>query len=76
MLYHWYELGHAALRPARVAADSCRMFLTIRFNPLTHTPVGRSAVAACEVFERATRRYAKPEFGIADHQGRRPRRWQ
>ena len=34
-------------------------------NPLSHTPVGRSAVAACEVFERATRRYAKPDFGIA-----------
>jgi poly(3-hydroxybutyrate) depolymerase len=34
-------------------------------NPLTHTPVGRSAIAACEVFERATRRYPKPEFGIS-----------
>ena len=65
MLYHWYELGRAAFRPARAAADSCRLFFN-PLNPLTHTPIGRSAVAACEVFERATRRYQKPAFGI-DH---------
>ena len=63
MLYHWYELGRAAFRPARAAADSCRLFFN-PFNPLSHTPAGRSAIAACEVFERATRRYSKPEFGI------------
>jgi len=64
VLYHWYELGRAAFRPARAAAHSCRAFFN-PLNPLTHTPVGRSAIAACEVFERATRRYPKPEFGIA-----------
>jgi poly(3-hydroxybutyrate) depolymerase len=64
VLYHWYELGRAAFRPARAAADSCRLFFH-PLNPLTHTPVGRSAVAACEVFERATRRYDKPRFSIA-----------
>ena len=37
---------------------------------MTHTPVGRSAVAACEVFERATRRYPKPEFAISHTQVR------
>ncbi len=63
MLYHWYELGRAAFRPARAAAHSCRVFFN-PFNPLTHTAVGRSTIAACEVFERATRRYPKPEFGI------------
>ena len=64
MLYHWYELGHAAVKPARVAADGCRLFFNNPFNPLTHTAVGRHAAAACEVFERTTRRYAKPEFGL------------
>jgi poly(3-hydroxybutyrate) depolymerase len=64
VLYHWFELGRAALRPARAAADSCRLFFN-PFNPLSHTPLGRSAVAACEVFERATRHYQKPAFGIA-----------
>ncbi|MGE0765798.1 MAG: polyhydroxyalkanoate depolymerase [Hyphomicrobiaceae bacterium] len=65
MLYHWYELGHAAVRPARVAADSCRLMLTNPFNPLTHTSIGRHAAAALEVFERTTRRYDKPSFGLA-----------
>ena len=64
MRIHWYELGHAAVKPARVAADGCRLFFNNPFNPLTHTAVGRHAAAACEVFERTTRRYAKPEFGL------------
>jgi poly(3-hydroxybutyrate) depolymerase len=33
-------------------------------NPLTHTPLGRSAAAGWELFELATRRYAKPKFNI------------
>jgi poly(3-hydroxybutyrate) depolymerase len=65
MLYHWYELGHAAVRPVRVAADSCRLLLRNPFNPLTHTSIGRQAAAALEVFERTTRRYDKPEFGLS-----------
>ncbi len=68
MLYHWYELSHAAVRPARVAADSYRLFFNNPFNPLSHTSVGRHAVAACEVFERTTRRYDKPCFGLTETQ--------
>ena len=64
MLYHWYELGHAAVRPARVAADSYRMMLSHPFNPMTHTSAGRHAAAALEVFERTTRRYEKPSFRV------------
>jgi poly(3-hydroxybutyrate) depolymerase len=64
LLYHWYLAGHAAVKPARAAADSYKMFFKHPFNPLTHTSVGRSAAAACEVFERTTRRYDKPVFGI------------
>jgi poly(3-hydroxybutyrate) depolymerase len=63
LLYHWYELGRAAVRPARFAVDSYRLFFN-PLNPWTHTTFGRNAVAACEVFERATRRYPKPDFGI------------
>jgi poly(3-hydroxybutyrate) depolymerase len=63
LLYHWYELGRAAVRPARFAADSMRLFFN-PLNPWTHTTMGRNAIAACEVFERATRRYPKPSFGI------------
>lgn len=65
MLYHWFELGHVAMRPARATADSFRLFFNNPWNPLTHTMAGRHAAAACEVFERTTRRYVKPEFGLA-----------
>jgi poly(3-hydroxybutyrate) depolymerase len=64
VLYHLYEMSHAALRPARAVAESVRYIFESPFNPLTHTPVGRHAAAACEVFERTTRRYDKPVFGI------------
>ncbi len=64
MLYSWYELGHAAVRPARAACYSTKMFFDHPFNPWSQTMVGRGTSAACEVFERTTRRYPKPEFGI------------
>lgn len=64
MLYHWYEMGHVALKPARAVAESCRYIVENPFNPLKHTSVGRHAIAACEVFERTTRRYTKPIFGL------------
>lgn len=64
MLYHWYEFGHAAVKPARVAANHFKLFFDNPFNPLTHTHVGRQAAAVCEVFERTTRRYEKPTFGL------------
>jgi len=66
LLYQWYELGHAAVRPARAAADTYHALLTNPFNPLAHSQVGQHAAAACEVFERTTRRYDKPEFGISE----------
>jgi len=64
LLYHLFEMGHVAVRPARYTADAYRMFFNNPFNPLAHTAIGRSAAAACEVFERTTRRYSKPTFGI------------
>jgi poly(3-hydroxybutyrate) depolymerase len=64
MLYHWYELGHAAVGPARIAADSYRRLLSHPLNPLGQTSVARHTAAALEVFERTTRRYDKPTFGI------------
>ncbi len=62
--YHLYELNHAALSPLRAAADATRLYFKNPLNPLSHTPLGRSVAAAAELFERTTRRYAKPEFGI------------
>jgi poly(3-hydroxybutyrate) depolymerase len=62
--YQFYEWQHAALSPYRVAADATRLLFRNPVNPLAHTVVGRTMVAAAEMFERSTRRYGKPEFGI------------
>lgn len=62
--YHLYELNHAVVSPFRAAADAARLYFQSPLNPLAHTPFGRNMAAAAELFERSTRRYGKPEFGI------------
>ena len=64
-LYWLYETGHAALNPARALADATRLFFKNPLNPLYHTTLGQSIAAAAEVFERATRRYGRPEWRIS-----------
>ncbi|MGB2930756.1 MAG: polyhydroxyalkanoate depolymerase [Methyloceanibacter sp.] len=64
MLYHLYELNHAAWSPARAAAEAYRLLFRNPLNPASHTPLGRSAAAALELFERGTRRYHKPAWDI------------
>ncbi len=64
MLYQWYELGHAVVQPARLAADASRMMLANPLIPFNHTALARHAAAAFEVFERTTRRYDKPPFAL------------
>jgi poly(3-hydroxybutyrate) depolymerase len=64
MYYHLYEMNRAAIAPLRAAADATRMLYANPLNPLSHTPFGRTVAASCEVFERATRRYGKPAFGL------------
>jgi poly(3-hydroxybutyrate) depolymerase len=63
-LYWLYEMSHAAFAPARVLADVTRLYLKNPLNPLSHTTYGKSIAAAAELFERSTRRYGKPEWGI------------
>jgi poly(3-hydroxybutyrate) depolymerase len=65
-LYQLYEMQHAALGPFRAAADATRLFFRNPVNPMAHTLWGKSMAAGCEMFERATRRYGKPEWGIDD----------
>ena len=62
--YYWYELGRWMTTPARLMADAARHSLQNPTNPVAYTPYARSMAAACQMFERATRRYAKPAFGI------------
>ncbi len=64
-MYWYYEMSHAALNPSRALADATRLFFKNPLNPLYSTTLGKSVAAACELFERSTRRYARPEWRIA-----------
>lgn len=66
MYYKMYELSHAALGPWRAAADATRLFYSHPMNPASHTSLGKHIAAGAELFERTTRRYGKPEFGISE----------
>ena len=66
LAYLWYEAARAWMTPARFAADMARHGLENPGNPFAYAPYARSAVAACEMFERTTRRYGKPAFGLAE----------
>ncbi|MCZ4090947.1 polyhydroxyalkanoate depolymerase [Sinorhizobium psoraleae] len=66
MFYQLYELNHAMMAPWRTAADALRLAFNNPMNPVSHTYFGRAAAAGLEVFERATRRYGKPEFGLPE----------
>ena len=63
-MYWLYEMGHAALDPSRIFADATKLFFKNPINPLAHTTYGKSVAAAMELFERSTRRYGRPEWGI------------
>jgi len=65
-MYWMYEMGQASLNPARAVFDATKLMFSNPFNPWAHTQVGKSIAAACEVFERTTRRYGKPEWGLHD----------
>ncbi|MEQ8233675.1 MAG: polyhydroxyalkanoate depolymerase [Gammaproteobacteria bacterium] len=64
MLYHLYELTHAAVAPWRAAAHFGRLSLNNPANPWSYTYPAKATAAALEVFESLTRRYGKPEWGI------------
>ena len=62
--YQLYEMAHLAVAPARAMADATRIFFKHPLNPYSHTVAGRNMAATAELFERVTRRYGKPEFGL------------
>jgi len=65
-MYWFYEMSQAALNPSRALADATRLLFKNPLNPLALTTFGKSIAAACEVFERSTRRYSRPEWGITN----------
>jgi len=64
--YPAFEMTHLALAPVRAMSDATRLFFKNPLNPWSYTPFGRNAAASAELFERMTRRYGKPVFGL-DH---------
>ena len=66
LAYAMYESAHWMMTPFRAATDATALMFQNPANPLTYTEYGRTMAAACEMFERVTRRYGKPAFGFKD----------
>lgn len=65
MLYGLYDMQHAALYPARVLAEATQNAFQNPFSPASYTRLGRTIAAGAELFERTTRRFGKPAFGLS-----------
>ena len=59
-----FDIRHALLTPARLAAELTRSIYTNPLNPLSFTQGARTIAAGAEVFERATRKFGKPDFNL------------
>ncbi len=64
MLYHAYEMTHAAFSPMRAAARMGQEVIRNPLNLMSATYGSRAFSAALEMFINATRRYGRPAFGI------------
>lgn len=64
MHYHTYELAHAMISPFRMMARAGRKSLESPYNMFAAHPMTRMMAASLQVFERMTKRYGKPEFGL------------
>jgi poly(3-hydroxybutyrate) depolymerase len=66
MIYHAYEMTHAAISPMRAAARMGQDVIRNPMNPMAESYGSRAVSAALEMFISATRRYGKPAFAIDD----------
>jgi poly(3-hydroxybutyrate) depolymerase len=64
VLYQLYDLQHAAWYPGRLMAEATRTAFQNPFLPASYTRMGRTLAAGAELFERTTRRFGKPAFGL------------
>ena len=64
MLYHLYEMNHAVISPLRAAVNLNRYLLAPERNPFAQALPVKVTAAALEVFDRVTKQYDKPVFGI------------
>jgi len=64
LLYHLHDWQRAALAPFRLAAEAAHAAFQNPFFPASYTRFGRVVAAGAEMFERTTRRFGKPIFGL------------
>ena len=64
MLYHAYEWTHAAITPWKELAKLGAQAVRDPRNPWADSYGARTAAAAFEMFDKATARYGRPEWGI------------
>ena len=65
MLYRAYEMTQAAISPMRTTARFVQAGMQSPINPMAAICRPSHTSAALEIFLEATRRYAKPEFGLS-----------
>ncbi len=64
MLYHLYDLQLMMVAPWRMAAEATLNSFQNPFMPVAYSQYGRTIAATAELFERTTRRFSKPVFGL------------
>ena len=64
--YQFHEWAYLTFAPYRAMSDAARFWARNPLNPLSGTQIGRNIVASSEMFERLTRRYGKPLFGLSE----------
>jgi len=64
LLYHIHDWEHAALAPFRLFAEAVHATFRYPLSPATHSQFGRTMAAGAELFERTTRHFVKPSFGL------------
>ena len=64
LLYHLHDWQQAALSPFRFVAEAAQATFHNPLFPVSHTELGRTVAAGAELFERTTRTFGKPAFGL------------
>ena len=64
LLYHMHDWQRATLAPFRVLAEATQAAFQNPFLPDAYKHMGKTIAASAELFERTTRNFTKPTFGL------------
>ncbi|MFY9287268.1 MAG: polyhydroxyalkanoate depolymerase [Alphaproteobacteria bacterium] len=64
LLYHIHDWHRASMAPFRMVAEATQAAFQNPFFPGSYTRFGRTIAAGAELFERTTRKFTKPTFGL------------